>query len=610
MKVVKSELLNNGLFSAILVIIALFYVLLIVKIILVLCSFRPYDKVRSGERARLLSDERRRRKKQEKLNYGMLRCLAPCATDEDSINAFKNIAVILNMVFSDKDLVPSDVLAGLILLSHAHNYTEAGPDPGDKVVASTVLESNGDGETGCVSLVRVCDGDNDQTSGQCGFIDIAREDDRIRIDWARVKHYYKFAAAAYGYMWWVLQSPVTHCCKLGCYLQCCPSCCGNTDELFVEGDGMFKPNYGAIKAMLNIEDRDVIVFDNRNMIEEVPYLMVADKATKSLVISIRGTLSLNDMLTDLRGEPSVIMDEEPDWLGHQGMVNAAKYVFTRLHGQQTGRDRSSRSYTDRCQQRDILACSLTDPEYAGYEVVVTGHSLGAGTATILAFLLRAAYPATRITCYAYSPPGGLLSLAAARESEKFCVSVVVGDDVIPRLSLTSIGVLARDIKQMIAACRLPKYQVFGYGCMACCCKQTNNPLSEEIVRLFPRDGGTDSPNTTADTAADTVTEADTAPVLLNQCPSTEDLVTSIHPPPFRVGLAHHCLTAPVMFLPGRILHIQPSPDGSTYQVTEQTRRAFSTILVTPSMLSDHFPNNLQKVLESCPQTIDVLPVRV
>merc|ERR1719412_1258919 len=141
--------------------------------------------------------------------------------------------------------------------------------------------------------------------------------------------------------------------------------------------------------MLNIEDRDVIVFDNRNMIEEVPYLMVADKATKSLVISIRGTLSLNDMLTDLR--------EEPDWLGHQGMVNAAKYVFTRLHGQQTGRDRTSRSYTDRCQQKDILACSLTDPEYAGYEVVVTGHSLGAGTATILAFLLRAAYPATRIT---------------------------------------------------------------------------------------------------------------------------------------------------------------------------------------------------------------------
>jgi len=41
-----------------------------------------------------------------------------------------------------------------------------------------------------------------------------------------------------------------------------------------------------------------------------------------------------------------------------------------------------------------------------YDVVVVGHSLGAGTAAILAILLRQEYP--RLHCYAYSPPGGLL----------------------------------------------------------------------------------------------------------------------------------------------------------------------------------------------------------
>ena len=39
----------------------------------------------------------------------------------------------------------------------------------------------------------------------------------------------------------------------------------------------------------------------------------------SLVVAIRGTLSLHDMLTDLRGQPGPLLDtgEQPDWTGHQ-----------------------------------------------------------------------------------------------------------------------------------------------------------------------------------------------------------------------------------------------------------------------------------------------------
>ena len=41
-----------------------------------------------------------------------------------------------------------------------------------------------------------------------------------------------------------------------------------------------------------------------------------------------------------------------------------------------------------------------------YNLVLLGHSLGAGTASILGILLKQEYPDLR--CYAYSPPGGLL----------------------------------------------------------------------------------------------------------------------------------------------------------------------------------------------------------
>ena len=75
-------------FSAVLVIIGLFYVLLIVKLLLVLCSFRPYAKIRSGEEQSLLE----RRMQESELNYLGLRCIVPCTNDEAAMKAFKDIA--------------------------------------------------------------------------------------------------------------------------------------------------------------------------------------------------------------------------------------------------------------------------------------------------------------------------------------------------------------------------------------------------------------------------------------------------------------------------------------------------------------------------------------
>jgi len=578
---------------AVLIIICLFYLLLLVKIFLVLCSFRPYAKIRSGEQSRLLGSEERR-KREENLNYLGLRCIAPCTNDADTLSAFKDIAGTLSMIFGDKDLVPSDIVAGLIILSHVQSIERAAPTVADSLNSrKTVFDSMG------VSLVRV---ETENDINVC--FEMIGSNDRMSLDWTNVKHYYKFAAASYGYMWWMMQAPVTHCCKLGYYLQCC-NCCRNSESLFIEGDGVFKPNYSAIKAMLNIDDNDVIVFDNRNMIEEVPFLLLADKETKSLVISIRGTLSLHDMLTDLRSESSVFLENHPDWTGHQGMVNAANYVLKRLHGQETGREQrissgrggSNRNSRTGQRPKDILNCSLTDPEYEGYDIVVTGHSLGAGTATILAFLLRDKYPETKVTCYAYSPPGGLLSLAASKESEKFAVSVVVGDDVIPRLSLPNIGALSKDIKQAITMCQLPKYQIFGYGCMACCFNRREiKPLYEELERLQL-------------SLTSNNTESGLDAVLNN---SHEELLSS---PPLSASSTEHppsvinLLSKPPMYLPGRVLHITEAP-GSSYSVSEQDKFQYNKILVSPTMLTDHFPNSLNEVLQSCPDSMNVLPILV
>ena len=48
--------------------------------------------------------------------------------------------------------------------------------------------------------------------------------------------------------------------------------------------------------------------------------------------------------------------------------------------------------------------------------------------------------------------GGLLSHAAAEESKKFTVSVVVGDDVVPRLSVANIAKLSERLKNSLIIC--------------------------------------------------------------------------------------------------------------------------------------------------------------
>ncbi len=59
-----------------------------------------------------------------------------------------------------------------------------------------------------------------------------------------------------------------------------------------------------------------------------------------------------------------------------------------------------------------------------YRIVACGHSLGGGIAALLAMMLRQRAP--EVKCYAFAPPGGLLSPAAAAAVKPFVTSVVVG----------------------------------------------------------------------------------------------------------------------------------------------------------------------------------------
>jgi sn1-specific diacylglycerol lipase len=87
-------------------------------------------------------------------------------------------------------------------------------------------------------------------------------------------------------------------------------------------------------------------------------------------------------------------------------------------------------------------------QYPNYHIAICGHSLGAGIGSLLALLLkynsliipilflklnyRLKYSDVR--CFAFAPPGSVISENGIADTEKSTLTILVGDDMIPRMT--------------------------------------------------------------------------------------------------------------------------------------------------------------------------------
>jgi sn1-specific diacylglycerol lipase len=203
-----------------------------------------------------------------------------------------------------------------------------------------------------------------------------------------------------------------------------------------------------LTAGLADHDNDLVYAQFTNSFSWVPYCILLDHATTSVVVSVRGTLSLEDLVTD------VMMDPEPlEALGqefgfdatnqycHGGVVACAKNLYQDL------------------QRHSILERLLLGEtaQYPNYTLRLVGHSLGASTCTLLGYMLKRTHPTLRV--HNYSPPGCTMTWELATQCQEWTTTFCLDSDLVPRLSVDSLEVLRDEILDLIGRIKVPKYKV-------------------------------------------------------------------------------------------------------------------------------------------------------
>ncbi|NXK64140.1 DGLB lipase, partial [Sylvietta virens] len=458
-----------------------------------------------------------------------IRLLCCCIVqDDDHRVAFTSIAELFRNYFSDTDLVPSDIAAGLILLHQEQDKMENCPKEPEEVLCHSPS-----------SLMT----------------------DDLDVELENAAHYMLFAAAAYGWPYYVYTNPYTALCKIS------GDCCRNrpTDS-DITGSDRHNFHFGSILKITGLQYRDFIHISFHNKIYEIPFFVALDHKKEAIVVAVRGTLSFEDILTDLSADCEDLTLEEvlENGFVHKGITQAANYIYRKLIND------------------GILNQAFTiAPEY---KLVIVGHSLGGGTASILAIMLRNSFPTLR--CYAFSPPGGLLSKSLADYSKHFIVSVILGKDLVARLSMPNMEDLKRRIVRIVANCNRPKYQILLRGCWY------------EVFGGDPDDFPTELDGRNQDALTQPLLAEES--LMVHRSPSYNALEEESHsnsPPQY-----------PHLYLPGKIIHIVEECSSRRlcsseikYTARWSNETVFSSILISPKMITDHMPDVVLKALNSLSQ---------
>lgn len=476
-------------------------------------------------------------------------CCCRCRQRDRADDAYTDLAQVLAAAFRGYDIVPSDIAAGMFLL---HGYQERSR----RLLSSKVhYEPNPNGYIERVSTqariaVRL-------TPHQ---VALAHE----------LQYYSRFYMAAYGWMLFTFQ----HCCT-GVPRLCCFDPCMSCRSR--PGQHVDQCCYCDLTALLHetmVPEEDVLYTNWHNTVYQPVHYVAFDRSSDAVVIAIRGSMSIQDCVTDFAATPEVIALDDvngkypaSEYYVHGGMLRGARYVLEQLR------------------QQGILQMILRG-RYAAKRVVVLGHSLGAGVALIMAAVLWSDNPSLRgrLRCLAYSPPGGTLSRAVMEYENDFAVGTSLGYDMVPRLAQHTFDAFREAIFDVLAASRMNKNMIF-----------LNIARTHAIAKPF---------------------HPSTADATAQEQRSTESALyraSLLHAPcvPAKEALKlYSCTTTIHLMRTVRVSPFKSCPACCTFYTDEyfipmiRGPEEVQMLMSSPTMFTDHFPDRYYRVMKKAIEQLD------
>ncbi|EXC31930.1 Sn1-specific diacylglycerol lipase alpha [Morus notabilis] len=191
--------------------------------------------------------------------------------------------------------------------------------------------------------------------------------------------------------------------------------------------GSYKDNPTSLAKHSMLRESNVLKFVRNSSVMRPGYYIGIDPRKKFVILGIRGTHTVYDLITDIVSSS----DGEVTFEGystHFGTAEAARWFLN--HEMET-----------------IRKCL---GKFEGFRLRLVGHSLGGATASLLAIMLRKksvkelGFSPDIVSAIGYATPP-CVSKELAESCSDYVTTVVMQDDIIPRLSVASLTRMRNEI---------------------------------------------------------------------------------------------------------------------------------------------------------------------